>query len=55
MGMGIRFKLDGSGKFGKHAQRHMVVEAMQGALTSNDGIRSEAVYFNLIASSDIQK
>ena len=41
---------DGSGKFGKHAQRHMVVEAMQGALTSNDGIRSEAVYFNLIAS-----
>ena len=28
--------------FGKHAQRHMVVEAMQGALTSN-GIRSEAV------------
>ena len=42
--------LDGSGKFGKHAQRHMVVEAMQGALSSNDGIRSEAVYFNLIAS-----
>ena len=41
---------DGSGKFGKHAQRHMVVEAMQGALSSNDGIRSEAVYFNLIAS-----
>ena len=42
--------LDGSGKFGAHAQRHMVVEAMQAAVAGNDGIRSEAVYFNLIAS-----
>ena len=41
---------DGSGKFGGDAQRHMVVEAMQAAVTSNDGIRSEAVYFNLIAA-----
>ena len=37
---------DGSGKFGAHAQRHMVVEGMQSALSSNDGIRSESVYFN---------
>jgi len=41
---------DGSGKFGGDAQRHMVVEAMQASISSNDGIRSEAVYFNLIAA-----
>ena len=41
---------DGSGKFGADAQRHMVVEAMQASISSNDGIRSEAVYFNLIAA-----
>ena len=41
---------DGSGKFGPDAQRHMVVEAMQSAISSNDGIRSEAVYFNLISA-----
>ena len=41
---------DGSGKFGGDAQRHMVVEAMQAAISSNDGIRSEAVYFNLIST-----
>jgi hypothetical protein len=41
---------DGSGKFGSVAQRHMVVTAMQAAISSNTGIRSEAVYFNLIAA-----
>jgi hypothetical protein len=41
---------DGSGKFGSVAQRHMVVEAMQAAISANTGIRSEAVYFNLIAA-----
>ena len=41
---------DGSGKFGSVAQRHMVVEAMQAAISANTGIRSEAVYFNLISS-----
>lgn len=41
---------DGSGKFGGDAQRHIVVEAMQAAISSNDGIRSEAVYFNLISA-----
>ena len=43
-------ELNGAGKFGAAAQRHMVVEAMQAALAGNEGIRSEAVYFNLIAA-----
>ena len=43
-------ELDGAGKFGAAAQRHMVVEAMQAALAGNEGIRSEATYFNLIAA-----
>ena len=42
--------LDGSGKFGTDAQRHMVTEAMSAALAGNEGIRAEAVYFNLIAA-----
>ena len=41
---------DGSGKFGTVAQRHMVVTAMQSAISANTGIRSEAVYFNLISA-----
>lgn len=41
---------DGSGKFGASAQRHLVTEAMSAALASNEGIRSEAVYFNLIGA-----
>jgi hypothetical protein len=43
-------ELDGAGKFGAAAQRHMVVEAMQAALAGNEGIRAEATYFNLIAA-----
>lgn len=35
---------------GKAAQRIMVVEAMQGALQSNQDARAEATYFNLIAT-----
>ena len=42
--------LDGSGRFGSEATRGMVVEAMQAALSGNEGIRSEATYFNLIAA-----
>jgi hypothetical protein len=42
--------IDGSGKFGGDAQRAMVVKAMQSAISANTGIRSESVYFNLIAS-----
>jgi len=41
---------DGSGKFGGDAQRAVVVAAMQSAISSNTGIRSESVYFNLIAA-----
>jgi hypothetical protein len=42
--------LDGSGRFGSEATRGMVVEAMQAAVAGNEGIRSEATYFNLIAA-----
>ena len=42
--------VNGSGKFGPDAQRAMVVKAMQSAVTANTGIRSESVYFNLIAA-----
>ena len=42
--------IDGSGKFGGDAQRAMVTKAMQAAITTNTGIRSESVYFNLIAA-----
>lgn len=41
---------DGSAHFGPAAQRAMVVEAMQAALSGNDGIRAESVYFNLITA-----
>jgi len=41
---------DGSGKFGPDAQRAIVVKAMQESISSNTGIRSESVYFNLIAA-----
>jgi len=41
---------DGSGKFGGSAQRAMVTKAMQSSITTNTGIRSESVYFNLIAA-----
>lgn len=35
--------------FGRKAQRELVVEAMQAAIVNNDAIRSESVYFQLIA------
>lgn len=47
---------DGSArKFGASAQRHLVTEAMSAALASNEGIRSEAVYFNLIGARWISR
>ena len=42
--------LDGSGRFGDHATRAMIVEAMQAAVAGNEGIRAESIYFNLIAT-----
>jgi hypothetical protein len=41
-------KADGSPHMLRHAQRNMVVEAMQGALTANEDIRNEGLRFNLI-------
>ena len=42
---------DGSGSFGRHAQRKVVVQAMQALVNSNDAIRDdEARVFNLMAT-----
>lgn len=43
-------KEDGSPYMGRKAQRILVVRAMAETLASNDDIRSEAIYFNLIAA-----
>lgn len=43
-------KVDGSPYMGRKAQRIMVVRAMAEALASNEDIRSEAIYFNLMAA-----
>lgn len=42
--------LDGSGRFGRHAQRAVVVEALKSAIDTNLGLRdTDTVNFNLIA------
>lgn len=41
--------LDGSPKMGRHAQRGMVVQALQSTFASNENIRSELIDFSLIA------
>ena len=41
-------KADGSPYMLRHAQRNMVVAAMQGALNANEDIRNEGLRFNLI-------
>ena len=41
-------KSDGSPHMLRHAQRNMVVTAMQGALNANEDIRNEGLRFNLI-------
>lgn len=41
---------DGSALFGRQAQRQMVVEAMAGAIVSNEDIRTETVMFSLICA-----
>lgn len=41
---------DGTPYMGRKAQRIMVVRAMAEAISSNEDIRSEAIYFNLIAA-----
>ena len=42
-------KADGSPFMGRKAQRQVVVTSLQGAFTSNDEIRAESRFFNLIA------
>lgn len=42
--------IDGSGAFGRFAQRKMIVAAINGSINSNEAIRSEFVDFNLIAA-----
>ncbi len=42
--------LDGSGLFGRAAQRQIIVESLASAVVSNENIRAEAVDFNLICA-----
>lgn len=43
-------EVDGSPKMGRHAQRIMIVRALASVLAANQDIRSESLFFNLIAS-----
>ena len=43
-------EVDGSPKMGRHAQRVMIVRALASVLAANQDIRSESLFFNLIAS-----
>lgn len=43
-------QLDGSPWMGKHAQRAVVVRALQGVISSNNEVRAENTNFNLIAT-----
>lgn len=42
--------LNGSGLFGRHAQRQVIVQSIASAIVSNDSIRAETVDFNLICA-----
>ena len=42
--------VDGSPNMGRKAQRAMVVRALTSTINSNEDIRAESIYFNLIAS-----
>lgn len=41
---------DGSPKMGRHAQRSLIVQALQSVIDSNEDVRSETFYYTLIAS-----
>jgi hypothetical protein len=43
-------KLDGSPYMGRKAQRAMIVRALEATINTNEDIRSELVYFNLISA-----
>ncbi|ENR0918535.1 hypothetical protein ACETM9_003332 [Salmonella enterica] len=42
--------IDGSGLFGRHAQRQIIVEALAAVIVGNEAIRSEFIDFNLMCS-----
>lgn len=42
--------LDGSGLFGRAAQRQIIVESLASAVVSNEDIRSETIEYNLISA-----
>jgi hypothetical protein len=42
--------LDGSPKMGRHAQRGVIVKALQSMIASNENLRSELIEFNLMAA-----
>lgn len=42
--------LDGAAKFGRHAQRQIIVEALAAVIVGNEAIRSEYIDFNLMCS-----
>lgn len=42
--------LDGAAKFGRHAQRQIIVEALASVIVGNDEIRAESINFNLMCS-----
>lgn len=42
--------LDGAAKFGRHAQRQIIVEALAAVVVGNEAIRSEWIDFNLMCS-----
>jgi Phage tail sheath C-terminal domain len=41
---------DGSPKMGRKAQRALIVRALQATISSNEDIRAESIYFNLLAA-----
>ena len=44
------FQTNGVPFFGRKAQRQMIVKALAGTISSNEDIRAETVYFNLLAA-----
>jgi hypothetical protein len=44
------YQLSGVPFFGRKAQRQMIVKALAGTISSNEDIRAETVYFNLLAA-----
>jgi hypothetical protein len=43
-------RYDGAPWMGRKAQRQMIVRAMQAVVTANEDVRSEVIYYNLIAA-----